>query len=131
MSSPRYWREMPQRYRLEAGKCKACGMVWYPPRDLCPGCRSRLWEKTELPRTGKLLAHTVIRVPPSQFADQAPYPLAVVELEGGAKILVQIADASPEELESGQEVRLELRRIQDEGKAGIICYGHKAVLARE
>lgn len=131
MSSPRYWREMPQRYRLEAGKCRSCGMVWYPPRDYCPSCKSRSWDKTELPRKGKLLALTVIRVPPSQFADEAPYPLGVVELEGGPKVMVQVADANPDELEAGQEVRLELRRIQAEGKAGIICYGHKAVPARQ
>ncbi len=127
MSSPRYWREMPQRYRLEAGQCRGCGMVYYPPRESCPSCKGREWEKAALSRVGRIAAFTVIRVPPSQFADQAPYPLAVVELEGGVKVLVQVADARPEELEAGQMVRLELRRIQSEGEAGIICYGHKAV----
>ena len=27
MISPRYHREIPQRYRLEAGKCKKCGKL--------------------------------------------------------------------------------------------------------
>ncbi|RLE03893.1 MAG: transcriptional regulator, partial [Candidatus Aminicenantes bacterium] len=24
----KYWREIPQRYRLEAAKCQACGQVY-------------------------------------------------------------------------------------------------------
>lgn len=130
MSSPRYWREIPQRYRLEGARCSSCGMVWYPPRELCPACRSRHWEKVNLPRTGRVVAHTVIRVPPSQFADQAPYPLAVVELDGGTRVLVQVADTGADALKPGDGVLLELRRIQSEGEAGIICYGHKAIPQR-
>jgi uncharacterized OB-fold protein len=38
MPSPRYWREIPTRYRLEAGKCGACGKVVYPTRRVCPNC---------------------------------------------------------------------------------------------
>ena len=32
MPSPRYWREIPSRYRLEAGRCRGCGRVAYPAR---------------------------------------------------------------------------------------------------
>ena len=36
MANPaRYWREIPQRYRLEAGKCRSCGEVYFPPRLIC------------------------------------------------------------------------------------------------
>ena len=30
MPSPRYWREIPARYRLEGARCKSCGKVDYP-----------------------------------------------------------------------------------------------------
>ncbi len=44
----RYWREIPQRYRCEAGKCKQCGKVFFPPRTVCNGCRGLEFEDVML-----------------------------------------------------------------------------------
>ena len=129
MSSPRYWREIPQRYRFEGAKCKECGKVFFPPRLICPGCKSREFEKIQLKKEGKLLTYTIIRVPPSQFVDQAPYAMGVVELADGVKLLTQIADCDLEKIDIGMKVRVEFRKIYDEGNAGIICYGYKCVPA--
>ena len=41
MITPRYHREIPQRYRLEAGKCTGCGKVHFPPRQICKECHGR------------------------------------------------------------------------------------------
>jgi len=127
MPSPRYWREIPQRYRLEAGKCKKCGKVYFPPRIICAECKSQEFETVNLQREGKLLTYTIIRVAPSQFVDQTPYAMGIVELNGGVKILSQIADCDLDKLEIGQKVRIEFRKIYQEGEAGIICYGYKCV----
>jgi len=127
MPSPRYWREIPQRYRLEAGKCKKCGKVYFPPRIICAECKSQEFETVNLQREGKLLTYTIIRVAPSQFVDQAPYAMGIVELNNGVKILSQIADCDLDKLEIGQKVRIEFRKIYQEGEAGIICYGYKCV----
>ena len=127
MPSPRYWREIPQRYRLEAGKCKKCGKVYFPPRIICAECKSQEFETVNLQREGKLLTYTIIRVAPSQFVDQAPYAMGIVELNDGVKILSQIVDCDLDKLEIGQKVRIEFRKIYQEGEAGIICYGYKCV----
>jgi uncharacterized protein len=127
MPSPRYWREIPQRYRLEAGKCKKCGKVYFPPRIICAECKSQEFETVNLQKEGKLLTYTIIRVAPSQFVDQTPYAMGIVELNGGVKILSQIADCDLDKLEIGQKVRIEFRKIYQEGEAGIICYGYKCV----
>jgi uncharacterized OB-fold protein len=129
MSSPKYWREIPQRYRLEAERCVHCGMVLFPPRIICPQCRGRQFEPVRLAREGNLLTWTVIRVAPSPFVDQAPYAVGIVELAGGVKIMAQIADCEPERLSSGMPLRVEFRKIQEEGEAGIIAYGYKCVPA--
>ena len=34
----RSWRENPQRYRMEAGKCTGCGEIYFPPRRVCAEC---------------------------------------------------------------------------------------------
>jgi len=123
----RYWREIPQRYKLEAGKCKNCGLVVFPPRLVCPRCKGRDFEKVKLAETGKVYTFTIIRVPPQQFVDQAPYAVGIVELDDGVKLTGQIVDFHFDDLKIGKRVRIEFRKIYEEGEAGIICYGYKFV----
>jgi uncharacterized OB-fold protein len=126
----RVWREFPQRYRLEAAQCTGCSKVLYPPRTICPACDGRSFSKVVLPRKGKVLTFTVVRVPPAGFQEQTPLPIALVELENGIRIMVQVGDvANPADLRIGMPVRLEFRRVNWDGEAGVICYGHKAVPA--
>ena len=48
MPSPRYWRELPARFRLEASRCGSCDKVAYPAREVCPACRGKEHEATRL-----------------------------------------------------------------------------------
>jgi uncharacterized protein len=123
----RAWREIPQRYRLEAGKCRNCGFVAFPPRLVCPRCQSRAFETVGLAAAGKLITYTVIRVPPRPFAEQAPYALGIVELDDGVRLMGQVADCAFEDLEVGKRVKTEFRRVSEEGEAGVIYYGYKFV----
>ncbi len=130
MTTPaRYWREIPQRYRLEAAKCTKCGEIFFPPRLICSKCGHKEFENINLPDTGKIITYTVIRVAPSQFVDQAPFAIGIVELENGVRITCQIVDCDLEKLGTGQKVKIEFRKIQSNSKASVICYGYKAVLA--
>ena len=67
MPSPRYWREKPSRFRLEAGRCKGCGKVVFPKRKICPSCRGREFEELMLERRAKVITKTVIVVAPDEF----------------------------------------------------------------
>jgi hypothetical protein len=130
MPSPRYWREVPTRFRLEAGRCTACGKVVYPARRVCPACRSETFEPVVLSPRGRVVTSTVIHAAPPEFQMEAPYAMAIIETPEGARFMVQVTDCEPGEVEPGAEVALEFRRIRKEGKSGILCYGHKAVPAR-
>lgn len=126
----RVWREFPQRYRLEAAQCDDCSKVLYPPRLACPACGGSAFSTVVLPRSGTILTFTIVRVPPAGFTEQSPLPIALVELENGIRIMAQVGDVEdPDELRVGMPVRLEFRRINWDGEAGVICYGHKAVPA--
>ena len=128
MSTPsRYWREIPQRYRLEAAKCKGCGKILFPPRLVCPECQGREFEPVKLAERGKILTYTIIRVPPQQFVDQAPYAVGIAELEDGVRLTGQIVDCDFDDLKVGLEVKIEFRKIYDVGDSGVICYGYKFV----
>ncbi len=130
MPSPRYWREIPARFRLEAGRCPSCGKVVYPTRTLCPDCRTEGLEPVTLSRRGRVVTSTVIHVAPTEFQMEAPYAMALIETPEGARLMVQVADCDPGEIGPGTEVALEFRRIRREGHGGILCYGHKAVPVR-
>ncbi len=128
MPSPRYHREIPQRYRLEAGKCKKCGKIFFPPRLICNNCKNREFEKVKLSEEGKILSYTVTRVAPKPFINQQPYVNAVVELKDGVHITTQVVDCLPEEVAIGKPVKIVFRKVQEEGASGILCYGYKCVL---
>ncbi len=76
---------------------------------------------------GKVISYTIIRVPPQQFADQAPYAVGIVELEDGIKLTGQIVDCDFNDLKTGMKVKIEFRKIFQDGESGILCYGYKFI----
>ena len=131
MPSPRYAREIPQRYRMEAGRCSGCGFMAFPPRRVCPKCKGRQFVTERLPLEGKLMTWTVIHVAPEDFSVQTPYVVGIVELAPGVRVTAQIADCDPAELKVGGKVRHLFRRLNKEGHAGILLYGYKYGVVRE
>ena len=129
MPSPRYWREIPTRYRLEAARCRACGKVTFPERRVCPACRGQDWERTALSWKGKVVTSTVVQVPPTEVQMEAPYAVALVETPEGARLMTQVVDCEPSAVQPGMEVSLVFRRLRKEGHSGILCYGFKGVPA--
>ena len=130
MPSPRYWREIPGRYRLEAGKCTGCGKVVYPARRVCPACRGRAWTTINLSRTATVVTATVVRTPPNDLLMEAPYAVAVIETPEGARFAAQVVDCDPETVAPGMALDLEFRLVRREGREGILCYGYKGVPAQ-
>ena len=69
----------------------------------------------------------MIRVAPDEFTDLAPYAVALVTLENNVRVMCQLVDADPEEVEIGMPIKLEFRKIRSDGEAGVLFYGYKAV----
>jgi uncharacterized OB-fold protein len=130
MPAAQYAREIPQRYRLEAARCRGCDEISFPPRRICDECRGETFDTVTLPDAGTLVTWTVIRVAPKDFARQTPYVVGIVELDGGVRLTAQIVDARPDELDFGTPLRRVLRRMRTEGDDGIIHYAYKFVPAR-
>ena len=129
IGSARYWREIPQRYRYEAGQCQKCQKIFFPPRLVCSECRGEHFETVILPKDGVVDTYTIIRVAPSGFGDEAPFVVAIIKLSNDVKVTAQVVDCDPESVAIGDPVRLEFRRVQQDGESGVICYGYKFVPA--
>jgi uncharacterized protein len=112
---------------MEAGKCKKCNAIHFPGRLICPGCGSREFETIRLTGKGKLVTFTITRIAPDGFGDQVPYAVGIVELDEGITIMGQITDCNPETLKIGDRLLAKFRRINQEGKTGMIIYGYKFV----
>ncbi len=123
----RHWRETPERYRMEAGKCVKCGNIHLPARLVCPECRSREFDTVKLSGKGHLATYTIIRVAPMGFGDLAPFAVGIVELDEGIRVMAQITDCDPEDLKIGDRMTAQFRRINEEGTSGMIMYGFKFV----
>ncbi|HDS30251.1 MAG TPA: Zn-ribbon domain-containing OB-fold protein [Firmicutes bacterium] len=127
----RYARFIPQRYRLEAGYCKKCDRYYFPPRLSCacdPKCDcDEPMEIRTLPDIGELLTFTIVHTPGSQFSDERPFAIGIVELAPGARITAQIADTPFDQIKIGMKVKIEFRRVQTVGEGGVLAYGYKVV----
>ena len=76
-------------------------------------------------KTGIIISWTIIRVPPADYNDQAPYPVVLVELDSGKRIMVQLVDWEPQYLAFGQKVMTIIRRVTHPDPDGVIPYGIK------
>jgi uncharacterized OB-fold protein len=121
-----HWRKFKDRYGLVGSFCENCKIYFYPTRKICPRCR-RGGKTTEhrFSGKGKVFSYTVIRVPPEGFHTFAPYVVAIVETEEGARIVSQIVDCKPEDVSIGMPVESCFRKIREEGSSGLILYGFK------
>ncbi len=124
-SVPRYWRERLSHYRLMATKCKKCGRINYPPSNVCRYCGSRELETVYLDNEkARLLTWTVIYTVPDGFDEQRPRIIGIVELVNShVRITAPITDVLPEELKENMLLEPVLRRINEDGAAGLIHYG--------
>jgi uncharacterized OB-fold protein len=127
MHVARNWRETPERYRMEAAKCKKCAAIHFPARLICPECQAREFATFRLSGKGELATFTIIRVAPTGFGDLVPYAVGIVKMDEGIHLMAQIVDCNPEELKIGDRVVSQFRRINQEGKTGMIIYGYKFV----
>lgn len=94
--------------RLLAAACSHCGTRLIPPRPACYACGSRAVELEAQPKTGEIVSYTEVHRPPSAFADLAPFPVAIVELDSGARLTGRV-DAEYADLAIGDAVRLTVR----------------------
>jgi uncharacterized OB-fold protein len=97
--------------RLVVPRCTQCGTFRLPPLPLCYVCRSFGVEWVELPGTGTVYTYTIVRHPLHPgLAPIMPYVSGVVELDGtpgeGSRMLVNIIDCDPEEIEIGTRVEI-------------------------
>jgi hypothetical protein len=82
-------------HKLMGARCTACGVIYAPPRPICPACPDAELEWIELSGRGELVAYTVIHIAPTMmlgagYHRKNPYCAGVVELAEGPRVSAQI-----------------------------------------
>ena|SRR3989304_9535998 len=121
----RHWRLRQQRYKLIGEACSNCDTKIFPPRDICPDCGQEANEPFQFSGKGRVYSFSTVRQPPEGFEENAPYKVAIVELEEGPRVTAQLTDLSDEEVQIGTPVEMVTRKLRSDGERGILVYGYK------
>lgn len=122
------WRVKDRYYRLIGSRCQECGAEFFPPVYTCRRCGSESIKDKEMPKEGKIMTYTQLHEPLPGFEAQAPFYLAVVRLDNGARVLSQLVDSPDESVKTGARVRATVRRAKVDGDSGQIIYGYKFIV---
>ena len=91
--------------RLTGIRCRECGELTIPPKELCAACGKRAWDTVPLKGDGTISSYTVIRVAPRGHTGETPYAVAVVQLSEGVSLLGRVVELPLESLRVGLAVR--------------------------
>lgn len=92
---------------LLGGHCLDCDTQLLPPRPACYNCGGWNIAIEEQPKTGTIQSYTRIHKSAPAFADLTPFPVAIVELDSGARLPGRVS-ADYDELEIGMSVKMNI-----------------------
>ena len=94
-----FWDKV-REHQLWLQRCTACSHVFFYPRIHCPGCLSDRVERFRASGRGTLYSYMINHRPPPGFEEEAPYAIAVVQLDEGPRMLTNIVgvENTPENL---------------------------------
>lgn len=101
--------------QLSVQRCDDCGHLRFPPSAVCPRCLSEAHTWTPLSGKGAVYSFIVVHRPqhPGFFAD-APYNVAIVELDEGIRLHANVVDVANEDLRIGLPLEVVFEKIDDD-----------------
>src|SRR4051812_20684268 len=86
-----FWEGLA-RGELRIQRCTSCLQAVFYPRAICPHCFSEQLSWITATGNGTIYSYTVAHQAFGPFAEEAPFVVAVVELEEGVRMLTRIVD---------------------------------------
>jgi 3-hydroxy-3-methylglutaryl CoA synthase len=111
------------KFAFVGTRCRKCRRVHVPPTRVCSGCRAvdEMERAALAAKSGTVATYTVDRL---AFSLSPPMIDAVVDFDGGGRYTLEIADATPADVEIGTRVEMTFRRLYTSG--GVHNYFWKA-----
>jgi uncharacterized OB-fold protein len=108
-----YW-DGAKAGELRLQTCGECEHTYFPPRPFCPKCGSKSVSVTKASGKGRLYSYIINHLPTPGF--EAPFAIAVVELEEGPRLMTNIVDCeqTPEALVLDMPVEVTFEKMSNE-----------------
>ena len=123
LSVPAMFRARMKKYAFYGSRCRACGTPQFPPQRVCVHCRSK--DQMEpyrfAGRPARVATYTIDYL---TFSQDPPAVFAVVDFEGGGRMICEMTDCDPAGIDIGMEVEMSFRRLYEAG--GVSNYFWKA-----
>jgi uncharacterized OB-fold protein len=95
--------------RLDIQRCQTCGRhVFYPRGSVCPHCGGRGLDWVTAAGGGVVHSFTVVHRAPPEFAAEAPYVVALIDLDEGPRMMSRLTGVEPAEVAVGMPVELSI-----------------------
>jgi hydroxymethylglutaryl-CoA synthase len=104
------WREQKSILPFYGSKCSSCGSIQYPPQRVCTRCQSKdMFEDYKFSdKTGHVFTYAVDQL---SWGKDRPLLVGVVDFVGGGRVMCEISDCNPDELNIGMPVEMCFRKL--------------------
>ena len=122
-SAPALYRGYNQNLSFTGSKCRSCGTPQFPKQRVCIQCQTKD-EMDDYCFVGQSAKVTTFTLDYLAASPAPPMLVAVVDFDAGGRIICEVTDCNPKEIEIGMNVEMTFRRLYEAG--GISNYFWKA-----
>jgi len=95
-------------------QCRSCKTLRWPPGPVCPSCRSDETEWVSASGRGRVYSWVVARHPANPtMADAVPYIVGLIELDEGVRVVGNVCECDPADVEPDLAVELFFEEAAD------------------
>lgn len=122
-SAPAMWRGTRNNLAFYGSRCTRCGTPQIPAQRVCVHCQAK--DQMEPYRFADIAARiATYTIDHLTFSQDPPTVFAVIDFDGGGRLLCEMTDCDPAAVTIGMEVEMSFRRLYQAG--GIHNYYWKA-----
>ncbi|MBV6415503.1 MAG: hypothetical protein CMLOHMNK_00014 [Steroidobacteraceae bacterium] len=105
-----FWEGLNQR-KLLVRQCGNCGRLHHPPGPMCPECNSLEWRALECSGRGTIHSFVIVHQPQMPGLNY-PLPVALIDLEEGARMVANLGEIAPGKVRIGMPVDVDFVEIE-------------------
>ncbi len=85
---------------------------WPRPSSVVTGQQNLEWRVVS--GLGRVYSYTITHVPAAGFEGKTPYPVALIELDEGVRMIAKMINVRPEGMTIGMRVKVAFEKLSDE-----------------
>ena len=109
-AAPPSLRESAWKHALVASRCTECDRTSLPPQRVCPACGS-VDTQEPVPVSDRRATVATVTIDRLAYSLSPPVVMAVVDIDGGGRLVAEVTDAGPDEVRIGTRLEPTFRRI--------------------